>query len=223
MESVIEFVNMILHIDQHLAQWLLLYGAGIYAIVFFIVFAETGLVVTPFLPGDSLLFALGALTSVDGGLSFWSLVGLLFLATFLGDNTNFNFGKYLGARVFSNPESKIFNPIYLHKTQLFFDRHGPKAVVMARFVPIFRTFAPFVAGVGKMPYFKFLSYSFVASFLWIFTFLTAGHFFGNIKAVKSNFTLVILAVILVSVLPMAWEVFKQHFSKNSSKDSAGKI
>jgi membrane-associated protein len=216
MELVMEFVNMILHIDQHLAQWMQLYGAGIYLVVFLIVFAETGLVVTPFLPGDSLLFALGALTAIDGGLQYWVLVALLFVATLLGDNTNFFIGRTLGPKVFNNKNSKIFNPKHLTSTHQFFAKHGPKAVIMARFVPIFRTFAPFVAGIGKMAYSKFISFSFIGSFLWIFIFLSAGHFFGNMPVVKKNFTLVIFAVIGVSVLPILFEMYKTKFSKHSS-------
>jgi membrane-associated protein len=216
MELVMEFVNMILHIDQHLAQWMQLYGAGIYLVVFLIVFAETGLVVTPFLPGDSLLFALGALNAIDGGLQYWVLVALLFVATLLGDNTNFFIGRTLGPKVFNNKNSKIFNPKHLTSTHQFFAKHGPKAVIMARFVPIFRTFAPFVAGIGKMAYSKFISFSFIGSFLWIFIFLSAGHFFGNMPVVKKNFTLVIFAVIGVSVLPILFEMYKTKFSKHSS-------
>ncbi len=216
MELIMEFVNMILHIDQHLAQWMQLYGTGIYLVVFLIVFAETGLVVTPFLPGDSLLFALGALTAIDGGLQYWLLVALLFVATFLGDNTNFFIGKTLGPKVFSNKNSKIFNPKHLNSTHEFFVKHGPKAVIMARFVPIFRTFAPFVAGIGKMAYSKFIGFSFIGSFLWIFIFLSAGHFFGNMPIVKKNFTLVIFAVIGVSVLPIVFEMYKTKFSKQSA-------
>lgn len=198
-----QIIDMILHIDQYLAQWSQFFGVWLYVIVFAIVFAETGLVVTPFLPGDSLLFALGAMTTLEAGsLSMPLLSIMLVLAAFVGDNVNYHFGKYMGPKVFSQKDSKIFNPKHLEKTHAFYEKHGPKAVIIARFMPIVRTFVPFVAGVGQMPYPRFIGYSLFGAVLWTQIFLWAGHLFGNLPSVKRHFHIVIIAVIILSVMPV---------------------
>jgi len=177
-------------------------GEWLYAVIFIIVFCETGLVVTPFLPGDSLLFALGSMTMLDGSqIDFTTLSFLLIGATLAGDNVNYFIGKKIGPRIFNNQSSKIFNPKYLNQTNEFYIKHGKKAVIMARFVPIVRTFVPFIAGIGRMPYFQYLGFSLVGSLLWTQGFLWAGRLFGEMEFVKRNFQLVIIAVIVVSILP----------------------
>lgn len=207
-----EFIHVVLHIDQYLAAWSQAMGPWLYVLMFAIIFAETGLIVTPFLPGDSLLFALGALTAMDGGPDVYAMSGLLMLAAFLGDNVNFRFGYYLGPKVFAKKDSKIFNQDHLQKTHIFYEKYGAKAVVLARFVPIVRTFVPFVAGVGKMDWKKFLFYNIFGAVIWINIFLFAGHFFGNLPSIKRNFHIVILAVIVVSVLPIVFEFVKHKWA-----------
>lgn len=202
-EKSLQLVDLVFHIDQHLSEWSLAYGPWIYGIVFVIVFAETGLVVTPFLPGDSLLFALGAMTTFnEGALSLPWLSAILILAAFLGDNLNYFFGKHVGPKVFASEHSRIFNRKYLMQTQQFYEKYGTHAIIIARFVPIVRTFTPFVAGVGRMPYSKYITFSLVGSVLWTQIFLWAGHVFGNLPQVKSNFHIVIFAVIGLSVMPI---------------------
>lgn len=182
-------------LSQSLGPWL-------YAVVFCIVFAETGLVITPFLPGDSLLFALGSLTSIEGAnLSIGTLSVVLLCATFFGDNANYFIGKKLGAKVFQSTHSRFFNRNHLLKTQEFYSKYGKKAVILARFIPIVRTFVPFVAGIGRMPYGQYLTYSMLGSAIWTQSFLWAGNLFGGLDIVKRNFQIVILGVILISVLP----------------------
>jgi membrane-associated protein len=178
-------------------------GPWLYALVFAIVFCETGLVVTPFLPGDSLLFSLGSLTALSGsGVELLPLSLLLVLATFLGDNVNYFVGKKLGPKIFKSNKSKLFNYTYLVRTKNFYEKHGKKAVILARFVPIVRTFAPFVAGIGQMPYMQYLGFSILGSILWTQSFLWAGNLFGELEVVKRNFQIVILVVIVLSVLPV---------------------
>jgi len=216
-------LDMILHIDQYLALWAQMMGPWLYVLVFLIVFAETGLVVTPFLPGDSLLFALGALTAIEGGLSLSALSVLLVLAAFIGDNTNYFFGKYLGPRVFKEKESKFFNKDHLHRTKMFYDHFGAKAVIIARFIPIVRTFVPFVAGVGQMNYKKYLFFSVFGAILWTQIFLWAGNIFGNIPAVKRNFHIVIVAVIIISVIPIIIGYFKTIRANKAKKHAASNL
>ena len=195
-------LDLILHTDQVLKVWVHDLGPGLYGIVFIIVFCETGLVVTPFLPGDSLLFVLGSLTALDNSELSLSVLSLtLFAATILGDNSNYFIGKKLGPKVFSRIDSRMFNPNYLLKAKVFYEKHGVRAVIYARFVPIVRTFVPFVAGIGEMPYFKYLGYSFLGTVLWSQTFLWAGHVFGDVNIVRKNFQFVIFGVIFVSILP----------------------
>jgi len=196
-----EFINIITHLDQHLLQWIALFGPWFYVIMFLIIFCETGLVVTPFLPGDSLLFALGALSALDDGLNVWTLLISLTIAGILGDTVNYHIGKYLGPKVFET-DSRFFKKKYLEQTSAFYDRWGTFTVVAARFAPIARTFAPFVAGIGSMNYKKFIAYNILGAIAWVFSFILAGYFFGNLPVVKRNFHIVIFGVIFVSILPM---------------------
>ncbi|MFM8949430.1 MAG: DedA family protein, partial [Bacteroidota bacterium] len=203
MELIHFLIDFILHIDDHLGEIIQNYGLWIYAIIFLIVFCETGLVVTPFLPGDSLLFATGAIIAAqpEAGLSFWVMYWVIFVAAVIGDTTNYHIGKYIGEGVFKR-ESKYIKKEYLDKTRAFYEKHGGKAIVYARFVPIIRTFAPFVAGVGTMDYKRFVFYNVFGAFLWVTLFLGAGFLFGNLEFIKNNFSMVILTIILVSLMPI---------------------
>lgn len=192
--------DLFLHLDDRLSWLIGQYGAWTYVIVALVVFCETGLVVTPFLPGDSLLFALGTLAA-RGDLDIWLVMGVLFVAVLLGDNVNYWIGRRVGPNLFSGKSIRWLNQEHLHETQEFYKRHGGKTVIMARFVPIVRTFAPFVAGIGAMSYGKFLSYSLVGSLLWILVACGAGYFFGNIPAVQENFELVVVGIVVISLLP----------------------
>ncbi len=200
-------IDFILHIDQHLVALSAEYGVWIYAILFLIIFCETGLVVTPFLPGDSLLFAAGGIAAL-GEMNIHLMVALLLVAAILGDAVNFAIGKYFGARLFANPDSKIFRRAYLEKTHAFYEKHGGKTIIIARFVPIVRTFAPFVAGMGNMHYGRFIRYNVIGAVLWVVLFSYAGYFFANIPAVKENLALVLAAIIVISVLPGVIEVVR---------------
>lgn len=188
------------------------YPTGIYAILFLIIFVETGVVVLPFLPGDSLLFTVGAFAA-QGSLNPVALLFLLMAAALTGDNINYGIGHYLGPRVFNKEQSRFFKRSHLERTQAFYEKHGGKTVIMARFIPIVRTFAPFVAGIGSMRYRQFISFSVVGASLWVGICLGAGYFFGNIQAVKEHFELVIVAIVLISALPMLIE-FLQHRRKS---------
>jgi len=208
LEFIAQFIDVVLHLDKHL-QWLVEnYGVLIYLILFLIIFCETGLVVTPFLPGDSLLFVAGTLAAT-GAMDVHGLFVLLVVAAFSGDNTNYWIGRYIGPRIFKREKSLLFNPVYLQRAQQFYDRHGGKAIVFARFAPIIRTFAPFVAGIGRMLYPKFMFFSFFGSVLWIGFFVYGGYYFGNIPFVKQNLTLFIIAIIVLSVMPGVVE-FVRH-------------
>lgn len=207
-----ELVDIILHLDKHIPEWIAYFGPWLYVILFLIIFAETGLVVTPFLPGDSLLFALGAFTVVENGLNLWLILGLLTVAGILGDGVNYHIGKYLGPKVFES-NSKIFKKEYLQQTHAFYDRWGAFTIVAARFAPIVRTFAPFVAGIGTMSYKKFAFYNVIGAVAWVFTFVLAGHFFGDLPVVKRNFHVVIFGVIGVSLLPMVWPWISSRIAK----------
>ena len=200
-----EFLRLFTELDVALAEIIARHGVWTYAILFAIVFAETGLVVTPFLPGDSLLFAAGALAA-QGGLSVPLMMVLLFVAAVLGDALNYHIGKAIGPPAFSG-KYRFLKKGHLEKTQRFFEKHGGKAIIYARFVPIVRTFAPFVAGVGTMSYGRFLAFNVIGAFIWVVGFVGAGALFGNIPIVKNNFSKVILIIIIVSVLPIAWEAF----------------
>lgn len=209
---IAQFLDLFFNLNQFLVEVIQSYGLWIYAILFLIVFAETGFIVTPFLPGDSLLFAVGALTAVDGGLDLASILALLFLAAVLGDFVNYNTGYYFGPKVFSRKGSRLFNPNHLAKTEKFYEKHGASTIVIARFVPIIRTFAPFVAGMGKMHRTKFLTYNLFGGFVWVFSFVLLGHFFGNLPFVKTNFQYVVLAIIIISILPIVIGYFKERKS-----------
>lgn len=208
-----QLIDIILHLDQHLVAWMTMFGPWIYVLMFLIIFCETGLVVTPFLPGDSLLFALGALTALSDGLDLWTLLISLTIAGIIGDTVNYHIGKYLGSKVFSE-KSRFFKKEYLTQTQSFYDSWGPFTIVAARFAPIVRTFAPFVAGIGSMNYKKFLLFNVLGAFLWVFTFILAGHYFGNLPIVKRNFHVVIFGVIFVSLLPMLVPWVKSKLNKS---------
>jgi len=203
------FVDFFLHLDKHLAEVIQAYGAWTYALLFAIVFLETGLVVTPLLPGDSLLFAAGSFAAL-GALDVGTIFLLLSAAAILGDTVNYAIGAYLGPKVFHYPKSRFFNPDHLRKTHEFYERYGGKTIVIARFVPIIRTFAPFVAGIGAMSYARFLSYNVVGGILWVAVCVFAGYFFGNLPFVKANFSLVILAIILVSLMPAVVEYLRHR-------------
>jgi membrane-associated protein len=211
MELVHWFVDFFLHLDQHLAEVIQQYGGYTYALLFLIVFLETGLVVTPLLPGDSLLFAAGSFAGL-GALSLWPLFFLLSAAAILGDTVNYAIGAYLGPRVFHFPKSRFFNPEHLKRTHAFYEKYGGKTIIIARFVPIIRTFAPFVAGIGAMSYARFLAYNVVGGFLWVSACLFAGYFFGNLPFVKKNFSLVILAIVVISILPAGVEYLRHRLA-----------
>lgn len=208
MEFLKDAVDLFLHLDRHLADITSRYGVWTYAILFLVVFAETGLVVTPFLPGDSLLFAVGALAGL-GALDVSILVPLLLVATFLGDNVNYFVGSRIGRRAFTGTLPFVKRE-HLERTEAFYGKHGARTVILARFIPIVRTFAPFVAGVGAMPYRRFIGYSVLGAVLWVGLFVLGGYFFGNIPAVKRNFSLVVLAIIGISVLPVVLEFVRSR-------------
>jgi membrane-associated protein len=205
MEALASAIDIFLHLDQHLNAWAGQLGAWLYAVLFLIVFCETGLVVTPFLPGDSLLFAVGALASKEGSPIDLPLVALLLcVAAILGDAVNYSIGYRLGPKVFSR-DTKLLNRSHLLRAQEFYERHGGKTIVLARFVPIIRTFAPFVAGIGKMRYARFAAYNVAGGIGWVLSFLLAGYFFADLPIVKDRFHYVILAIIAISLVPIAFE------------------
>lgn len=204
-------VDLFLHLDVHLTHLVAQYGPWIYAILFAVIFCETGLVVTPFLPGDSLLFVAGAIAAT-GGMNPYLLAGCLMLAAILGDSSNYLLGRFIGEKLFSKPDSKIFRRDYLDRTHAFFDRHGGKTVTLARFVPIVRTFAPFVAGAGKMPYLRFLSFSVLGTILWVGGLVTLGYLFGNYEPIKKNLSWVLLLIVGVSFLPAAVHFLRSRYS-----------
>jgi membrane-associated protein len=211
MDLLRSIIDLFLHLDRHLSEIISDYGVWTHLILFLIVFAETGLVVTPFLPGDSLLFAAGTFAAL-GSLDLWLLVVLLIGAAILGDTVNYWVGAWIGPRAFSG-NVRFLRKDYLDRTHAFYEKHGGKTIILARFVPIIRTFAPFVAGVGAMSYPKFITYNVVGAVLWVGLFVPAGYFFGNIPAVRENFTLVILAIIALSVLPIAVEAIRARRSR----------
>jgi len=210
--------DIVLHLDRHL-QWLVVnYGPWIYAILFAIVFCETGLVVAPFLPGDSLLFVAGTLAAA-GDMYIHGVFAVLASASFLGDNTNYWIGRYLGPRVFTREGSRLLNPEHLARTHRFYARYGAKTIFFARFVPIIRTFAPFVAGLGHMRYPRFLFFSFSGSIAWVGSLAYAGYYFGNMSLVKNNLSLVIVIIIVISILPGIIEYLRHRFSKAAKRES----
>jgi membrane-associated protein len=206
MDLLKKFVDLFLHLDTHLSQVIAQYGTGTYLILFLIVFCETGLVVTPFLPGDSLLFAAGTFAAL-GQLDLWLMILLLAAAAVLGDTVNYWVGAAIGPRAFSG-ELRFLKKEHLDRTHAFYEKHGGKTIILARFVPIVRTFAPFVAGVGAMSYRHFLLYNIAGAVLWVGLLVPAGYFFGNIPVVRENFTIVILAIVAISVMPVAVEALR---------------
>ena len=209
MELLTGFIDVVLNLDDYL-QWLVAnYGAWIYLILFLIIYCETGLVITPFLPGDSLLFVAGAVAAA-GGMYVHGLFAVLAVASFSGDNTNYWIGRYAGPRLFTRKGSLLLNPAHLERTSRFYEKHGGKTVLIARFVPIVRTFAPFVAGMGHMAYHRFLFYSFAGAILWIGSLTYAGYFFGNLPFVRDNLSLVIIGIVVLSILPGVIELFRNR-------------
>jgi membrane-associated protein len=199
-ELVTAFIDIVLHLDVHLQRLVTDYGTWIYLLLFLIIFCETGLVVTPFLPGDSLLFVAGAVAA-GGGMHVHALFAVLAIASFSGDNTNYWIGRFAGPRIFRREGSLLFNPAHLVRTQQFYAKYGGKTVLIARFVPIVRTFAPFVAGMGRMRYPRFVGYAFAGAILWIGSLVYAGYFFGNLPFVRNNLSLVIIGIVLISIMP----------------------
>jgi membrane-associated protein len=213
MEFLSDIIDFILHIDKHLVEITTEYQKLTYLILFVIVFCETGLVVTPFLPGDSLLFAAGSIAALDGSpLNVFVLAIIFFVAAFSGDNSNYFIGKFIGHKVYKK-NYRLIKKEYLNQTHAFYEKHGGKTIIFARFVPIIRTFVPFVAGIGAMPYTRFISFSMLASLLWIGIFVTAGYLFGQLEIVKNNFSLVTLGIILVSLLPIAIGFIRSKMQK----------
>ena len=213
-----EIFEFILHIDEHLINIVNQFGMLAYGLIFLIIFAETGLVVTPFLPGDSLLFAVGTL-SATGVLNVWIIYFSLLVAAILGDTTNYWIGHKMGARVFSKKNSRIFNQAYLAKTEAYYEKYGGKTIILARFLPIVRTFAPFVAGVGRMHYGKFFTYNVVGGFIWVTLFVWLGYFFGRLEFIKKNFELAVVGIILFSLVPVVYEYFSHKKDKKFKKDT----
>lgn len=213
MEFLQTILDLFLHLDQHLNEWAEVLGPWLYLLLFVIVFCETGLVVTPFLPGDSLLFAVGALCSIEGSTLSLPLMSILLItAAVLGDAVNYAVGNYLGPMVFSSEHARFLNRKHLQRTHEFYERHGGKTIFLARFVPIIRTFAPFVAGIGRMSYGYFAAYNISGAFTWVLCFLIAGYWFGQLEAVKRNFHIVILVIIVMSMMPMLLEYLRARRS-----------
>lgn len=215
MEIITFLIDFVLHLDVHLNEIITNYGSWTYGILFFVIFMETGFVVTPFLPGDSLLFAAGTFAAL-GSLNPFYLFGLLSTAAILGDTINYSIGNYIGERAFSG-SIKFLKQEHLDRTQEFYEKHGGKTIILARFIPIIRTFAPFVAGVGTMKYSRFISYNVVGGIVWVAIFISLGYFFGNIPFVQKHFELVIFAIIAISFIPPIYEVFK---ARRESKQAA---
>lgn len=209
MELITSFIDIVLHLDVHLAALVQQYGVWVYAILFAIIFAETGLVVTPFLPGDSLLFVAGALAAV-GGINVHVVVVSLFIAAVLGNSTNYAIGHWLGKTFFKDRGSKWLNPAHLERTHAFYEKHGGMAVVISRFIPIIRTYVPFVAGLGAMTPARFTAYNVAGAILWIASLTYAGYFFGNIPWVKQNLSFIIVGIVVVSVIPVAVAALKSR-------------
>lgn len=218
MEWLRDLAETFLHLDEHLKELIRDHGAWVYGILFAIVFAETGLVIFPFLPGDSLLFTAGVLSHSEiGGLNVWTCAFVFVAAALLGDNVNYFIGRSFGRKLFRNPSSKVFKAEHLAKTRAFMERHGPKALIIARFVPIVRTFMPFVAGMGEMEYAKFIKFSVVAALIWVLVCLGAGYAFGNIPVVKENFEIAILSIIAVTLIPVVVEFWRHRKAGKAGK------
>ena len=222
MELLTEFIDIILHLDRHLIWLIQNYENWIYLILFLIIFCETGLVIMPFLPGDSLLFVSGAIAA-NGVMDVQYLVILLMLAAFSGDNTNYWIGRYLGPRIFNRTESRLLNRKHLERTNRFYKKHGGKTIIFARFLPIFRTFAPFVAGIGRMFYTRFMTYSAFGSILWINFFIFGGYFFGNVPIVKNNLSFFILGIVIISIIPGIVEFIRNWIESSGESKKHDKV
>lgn len=211
MEYLAQFIDIMLHLDKHLAVLVQQYGLWIYGILFFIVFAETGFVVTPFLPGDSLLFVAGALAALgEGGMDIFVLMGVLLVAAVLGNTLNYQIGRFFGPKVFHWENSRFFNKGALIKTHVFYEKHGGKTLVISRFLPLFRTFAPFVAGIGAMSYAKFTLFNLIGALAWVVSLCLAGYWLGNMPWVKANLSLIIIGIIISSFIPLGIGYFKSR-------------
>jgi membrane-associated protein len=219
-EWISSFIDIVVHLDDHLLWVVQQYGAWIYALLFLIIFCETGLVVTPFLPGDSLLFVAGTIAGA-GGMNVHLLAVLLVIAAVLGDSLNYALGRYLGPRVFRHEGSWVFRKEYLDRTNRFFAKHGGKTIIIARFVPIVRTYAPFVAGIGHMEYRRFLSFNVIGALVWVVLLTYAGYFFGNLPIVKDNLSLVIVIIILLSISPAIIEVARAKLTARKNLAGGG--
>ena len=221
--ATVDLINVFLHLDKTLEAVIGQYHAWVYFIIFVVIFCETGLVVTPFLPGDSLLFAAGSLAALpDSVLDIRFMYPLLCLATIGGDNTNYWIGHFVGPKIFHKENVRLLNRKHLERTHQFYEKHGGKAVAIARFMPIFRTFVPFVAGIGRMTYWRFFAYSVIGTVAWTSTFVLGGYFFGNIPFVKKNFTLVIMAIIAVSLMPGVIGFVRQRLASSSAAPATEK-
>lgn len=223
MDLLNQLLDILLHLDTHLNQWLDLLGPWLYIVLFLIIFCETGLVVTPFLPGDSLLFALGALAATaDASLTLPWLAGTLCTAAILGNMVNYSIGRYVGPKIFKAEKSRWLNRDYLLRTHAFYERHGGKTIIITRFVPILRTFAPFVAGIGRMTYARFTLFNIAGGLSWVLLFLLAGYYFGNIPAVKRNFHIVIIGIIVVSLIPACVEYLRARSASCGRRPTAAR-
>lgn len=211
MELLAQVWDIFLHLDVHLNAWAGTLGPWLYVVLFAVVFCETGLVVTPFLPGDSLLFAAGALASRAGSpINLWFLIPVIFAAAVIGDSVNYEIGKWLGPKVFTRKDSWLLNQNHLHKAHAFYEKYGGKTIILARFIPIIRTFAPFVAGIGKMTYLHFISYNIIGAAMWVLLFVFGGYWFADLPLVQNHFHYVIVAIIVISVLPAVYEVWAER-------------
>ena len=214
MELLGQLLDIFLHLDIHLNAWAAVMGAWLYIVLFVVIFCETGLVITPFLPGDSLLFACGALAAVEGSpISLFILIPGVFVAAVLGDFCNYEIGKWMGPKVFTREDSRFLNKSHLMKAHNFYEKYGGKTIILARFIPIIRTFAPFVAGIGKMTYLHFASYNFIGAALWVFLFTLGGYYFADLPVVQHHFHYVIVVIIIISVLPAVYEYWSSRYKR----------
>tara|TARA_B100000989_G_C19531634_1_gene470324 strand:+ start:6197 stop:6859 length:663 start_codon:yes stop_codon:yes gene_type:complete len=214
MDYLQQIFQFFLHVDKHLAEFVSHYGNWVFALLFVIIFCETGLIITPFLPGDSLLFAAGSIAAISGLHVHWLAI-ILVAAAILGDTVNYWIGHWLGPKIFHYENSRLLNKKHLRNAHNFYERHGGKAVIIARFIPIVRTFIPFIAGMASMEYRRFIVYNVTGAFLWVYLFLYVGYYFGNLPAVANNFTLVIMAIIVISVMPPVIEYLRHRWLKKS--------
>ena len=217
MSIFINFINAIMHIDKYLNLLVQQYGMLTYLILFFIIFLETGLVVTPLLPGDSMLFAAGAISAI-GSMNIFTILIVVYFAAILGDTVNYHIGKKIGSKILEKEEVKFINKEYLKKAQKFYEKHGSMTIVLARFIPIIRTFAPFVAGIGEMNYLKFIPYNMLGGGLWVSLFLGGGYFFGNLSFIKEHFSYVLIAIIIISLLPGIIVLIKEKRKKGGDNE-----